>query len=145
MTVFLLAGLIPLGLAFEKTGAALYLSTTITTLMSGMLTPLIVFLIIGLLTSFFTLVISNVGATVLMIPLAMNMAFQSGADPRMAALLVAVAASNTFVLPTHQVNALIMRPGGYKVTDYVRAGFGMTLLFIFVVMFIMYFFYGISA
>ncbi len=145
MTVFLLAGLIPLGMAFEKTGAALYLSTTITTLMSGLLTPLIVFLVIGFLTSFFTLVISNVGATVLMIPLAMNMAVQGDADPRMAALLVAVAASNTFMLPTHQVNALIMRPGGYRVIDYVRAGSGMTLLFIFVVMFIMYFFYGISG
>jgi di/tricarboxylate transporter len=80
-----------------------------------------------------------------MIPLAMNMAVQANADPRMAALLVALAASNTFVLPTHQVNALIMRPGGYRVMDYVRAGSGMTMLFIFVVMFIMYFFYGISA
>jgi len=144
MTVFLLAGLIPLGLAFEKTGAALYLSTTITSLMSGLLTPLVVLFLIGLLTSFFTLVISNVGATVLMIPLAMNMAVQSGTDPRMAALLVAIAASNTFILPTHQVNALIMRPGGYRVMDYVRAGAGMTLLFIFVVMFIMCFFYGIT-
>ncbi len=145
MTVFLLAGLIPLGLAFEKTGAALYLSTAIVTLLKGALTPLILFLLIGCLTSFFTLVISNVGATVLMIPLAMNMAVQANADPRMAALLVALAASNTFVLPTHQVNALIMRPGGYRVMDYVRAGSGMTMLFIFVVMFIMYFFYGISA
>ncbi len=145
MTVFLLAGLIPLGLAFEKTGAALYLSTSIANLMQGFLTPLILFLLIGLLTSFFTLVISNVGATVLMIPLAMNMAVQSNADPRMAALLVAIAASNTFILPTHQVNALIMRPGGYKVRDYVRAGTGMTLLFILVVMFILYFFYGISS
>jgi len=80
-----------------------------------------------------------------LIPLAMDMAFQVGADPRMAALLVAVAASNTFILPTHQVNALIMRPDGYKVKDYVRAGSGMTLLYIFVVMTIMYFFYGISA
>ncbi|HGY11785.1 MAG TPA: SLC13 family permease, partial [Desulfobacterales bacterium] len=145
MTVFLLAGLIPLGIAFEKTGAALYLSTSIANLMQGALTPLILFLLIGFLTSFFTLVISNVGATVLMIPLAMNMAVQCNADPRMAALLVAVAASNTFILPTHQVNALIMRPGGYKVKDYVRAGSGMTLLYIGVVMTIMYFFYGISA
>lgn len=145
MTVFLLAGLIPLGLAFEKTGAALYLSTSITHLMPGLLTPFVVFLLIGFLTSFFTLVISNVGATVLMIPLAMNMALQCNADPRMAALLVAIAASNTFLLPTHQVNALIMRPGGYKVIDYVRAGAGMTFLFIGVVMFIMYFFYGIAA
>jgi len=145
MTVFLLAGLIPLGLAFEKTGAAHYLSTSIANLMQGFLTPLILFLLIGCLTSFFTLVISNVGATVLMIPLAMNMAVQSKTDPRMAALLEAVAASNTFILPTHQVNALIMRPGGYKVMDYVRAGTGMTFLFICVVMFIMYFFYGISG
>ena len=80
-----------------------------------------------------------------MIPLAMNMAAQSQADPRMAALLVAVAASNTFLLPTHQVNALIMRPGGYKVKDYVKAGVGMTLLFIIVVMAMLTFFYGISA
>lgn len=145
MTVFLLAGLIPLGLAFEKTGAALYLSTAIANLMQGALTPLILFLLIGFLTSFFTLVTSNVGATVLMIPLAMNMAVHCNADPRMAALLVAVAASNTFILPTHQVNALIMRPGGYKVKDYVRAGTGMTLLYIGVVMTILYFFYGISA
>ena len=145
MTVFLLAGLIPLGLAFEKTGAALYLSISITNIMQGALTPLIVFVLIGFLTSFFTLVTSNVGATVLMIPLAMNMAVQCNADPRMAALLVAIAASNTFILPTHQVTALIMRPGGYKVKDYVRAGTGMTFLYIGVVMTIMYFFYGISS
>ncbi|SDU53257.1 SLC13 family permease [Desulfobacula phenolica] len=145
MTVFLLAGLIPLGLAFERTGAAHYLSASIANLMQGALTPLVLFLLIGCLTSFFTLVISNVGATVLMIPLAMNMAVQCNADPRMAALMVAVAASNTFVLPTHQVNALIMRPGGYKVIDYVRAGAGMTVLFLGVVMFILYFFYGITG
>lgn len=145
MTVFLLAGLIPLGIAFEKTGAALYLASSFTHVLQNALTPFILFLLIGLLTSFFTLVISNVGATVLMIPLAMNLAVQCHADPRMAALLVAIAASNTFILPTHQVNALIMRPGGYKVKDYVKAGTGMTILFIIVVMTMMVFFYGIKA
>jgi Trk K+ transport system NAD-binding subunit len=145
MTVFLLAGLIPLGIAFEETGAARFLASFLAGLMQGQLTPITLFLLIGCLTSFFTLVTSNIGATVLMIPLAMNMAIPCGADPRMAALLVAVAASNTFILPTHQVNALIMRPGGYRVKDYVRAGSGMTLLYIAVVMVIMYFFYGIAA
>ncbi len=145
MTVFLLAGLIPLGIAFEKTGAALYLSSAITNTMQDALTPLTLFILIGGLTSIFTLVTSNIGATVLMIPLAMNMAVQYHADPRMAALLVAIAASNTFMLPTHQVNALILRPGGYKVFDYVRAGTGMTILFILVVIAILYFFYGINA
>lgn len=142
MTVFLLAGLIPLGIAFEKTGAANFIATTIMSSI-GTVSPIILLTVIGLLTSFFTLVASNVGATVLMVPLAMNMAASAGADPRMAALVVAVACSNTFVLPTHQVNALIMRPGGYKTADYFRAGSGMTVLYLLVMMSMIYFFYGI--
>jgi di/tricarboxylate transporter len=54
---------------------------------------------------------------------------------------VGIAASNTFVLPTHQVNALIMRPGGYKPSDYVKAGTGMTILYIAVVIAMLYFYY----
>ena len=144
MTVFLLAGLIPLGVAFEQTGAAALLAQGLANLMDKFLTPFTLFLLMGGLTSFFTLVISNVGATILMVPLAMNMAVQCGADPRIAALLVAVAASNTFILPTHQVNALIMRPGGYKVKDYVLAGSGMSILFIIVTLGILQLFYGMA-
>ncbi len=144
MTVFLLGGLIPLGIAFEKTGAAKLIAETI---MGGLgtVSPLILLTVIAILTSFFTLVASNVGATVLMVPLAMNMAGSAGADPRIAALVVAVACSNTFVLPTHQVNALIMRPGGYKTKDYFRAGAGMTVLYLVVMMAAIYVFYGISG
>jgi di/tricarboxylate transporter len=145
MTVFLLAGLIPLGIAFEKTGAAGFLASVLTLLLHDFLTPVTLFLLVGALTSAFTLFVSNIGATVLMIPLAMNMAVQCQADPRIAAMLVAIAASNTFILPTHQVNALIMRPGGYRVKDYVRAGTGMTIIFMAVVMFILWGFYGIAA
>ncbi|MCF8114482.1 MAG: anion permease, partial [Desulfotignum sp.] len=138
MTVFLLAGLIPLGIAFENTGAAGFLATSLTHLLHDFLNPVTLFLLVGALTSAFTLFVSNIGATVLMIPLAMNMAVQCQADPRMAAMLVAIAASNTFILPTHQVNALIMRPGGYQVKDYVRAGTGMTIIFMAVVMFMLW-------
>jgi len=142
MTVFLLGGLIPLGIAFEKTGAAKLIAETIMGAM-GTVSPLILLTVIGILTSFFTLVASNVGATVLMVPLAMNMAGTAGADPRIAALVVAVACSNTFILPTHQVNALIMRPGGYKTKDYFRAGAGMTILYLVVMMGSMVLFYGL--
>jgi len=142
MTVFLLAGLIPLGMAFEKTGTAKYIADSIMNSL-GTVSPLLLLTVIGLLTSFFTLVASNVGATVLMVPLAMNMAVNAGADPRMAALVVGIACSNTFVLPTHQVNALIMRPGGYRTIDYFRAGSGMTILYLIVMMASIYFFYGI--
>jgi di/tricarboxylate transporter len=140
MTVFLLGGLIPLGLAFQKTGAAEYIATTIITAIGSV--PTIVFLlVVGILTSFFTLVVSNVGATVLLVPLCMSMAVKTGADPKITAMVVALAASNTFVLPTHQVNALIMRPGGYKTIDYARAGAGMTVLFLIVLIGMLYLFY----
>jgi di/tricarboxylate transporter len=98
-------------------------------------------LIIGLLTSFFTLVVSNVGATVLLVPLAMTMAFEMGVDPRLAAMVVAISASNTFVLPTHQVNALVMRPGGYQTMDYVKTGTGMTIIFLVVLTMMLMLFY----
>jgi di/tricarboxylate transporter len=140
MTVFLLAGLIPLGLAFQKTGTAEYIATTIMNMIGDV--PVIVFLaVVGIMTSFFTLVVSNVGATVLLVPLAMTMAIRAGADPRLTALVVALSASNTFILPTHQVNALVMRPGGYKTVDYVKAGTGMTILFLVVMLTMLYLFY----
>ena len=142
MIVFLLGGLIPLGIAFEKTGAAKYIAETIMGSM-GTVAPIVLLSVIAILTSFFTLVASNVGATVLMVPLAMNMASTAGADPRIAALVVAIACSNTFILPTHQVNALIMRPGGYKTLDYFRAGSGMTILYLVVMMGSIALFFGI--
>ena len=142
MTVFLLGGLIPLGMAFENTGAAKFIADSIMGTL-GTPTPMLLMLVIALLTSFFTLVASNVGATVLLVPLAMNMAIRAGADPRIAALTVAVAASNTFVLPTHQVNALVMRPGGFRTIDYVRAGTGMTALYLVVMLGALVLFYGL--
>lgn len=127
-TVFLLSGLIPLGTAFEKTGAAAYIATYVLELV-GSPSPLLLMLVVSLLSAFFSLVASNVGAAVLMVPLAMNMAAAVGTDPVLAAMVVAISASNTFILPTHQVNALIMRPGGYRTRDYMKAGAGATVLF----------------
>jgi di/tricarboxylate transporter len=143
MTVFLLAGLIPLGIAFERTGTAAFIAEGILSFL-GQPSPIVLLTAVGLLTSFFTLVISNVGATVLLVPLCMNMAVMAGGDPRMAALVVGLSASNTFVLPTHQVNALIMRPGGYRTVDYTKAGVIMTVLFLAVELTILYYFYGIQ-
>lgn len=141
-TVFLLAGLIPLGTAFETTGTAAYIATKVLAAV-GSPGPMLLMLIISLLTAFFSLVASNVGATVLMVPLAMNMAASIGTNPIVAGLIVAVSASNTFVLPTHQVNALVMRPGGYKTKDYMRAGVGITLLYVCILMICVYFLFDI--
>jgi di/tricarboxylate transporter len=68
----------------------------------------------------------------------------AGGDPRMAALVVGLSASNTFVLPTHQVNALVMRPGGYRTVDYAKAGVVMTGIFLAVMLTVIYLFYGVQ-
>ncbi len=141
-TIFLLAGLIPLGSAFQASGAAAWIAAQVLSL-AGTPSPLLLFAIISCLTAFFSLVASNVGAAVLMIPLAMNMAVAANTDPVMAALVVAVSASNTFILPTHQVNALIMRPGNYKTWHYIKAGAGMTVVYTLVLLGCLRFFYGV--
>jgi di/tricarboxylate transporter len=85
---------------------------------------------VALLAGGFSLVMSNVGATVLLVPFAINLALATGADPAMFALTVAISTSNSFLIPTHQVNALIMGPGDYRVSDFLRAGSIMTVLFL---------------
>ncbi len=128
-TVFLLASLIPLGMAVESTGTAAWIADQTLSLLDGV--PIWgLQLAVAILATFFTLVMSNVGATVLLVPLAVNIAIGAGADPAVFALTVALATSNSFLLPTHQVNALIMGPAGYRVPDFIKAGGVMTLLFL---------------
>jgi len=143
-TVFLLAGLIPLGIATEKTGAAAWIAHSILDIV-GTVPPVVLLTVIAVLSTGFTLVISNVGATVLLVPLVLNMAMASGTDPRMAALVVGLATSNSFMLPTHQVNALYMGPGRYRSVDFMKAGGIMTVLFIVVLIAMLGLFYGIQG
>ena len=130
-TVFLLASLIPLGLAVESSGTAAWIADATLRLM-GDVPTWVLQAVIATLATFFTLVMSNVGATVLLVPLAVNIAIGAGADPAVFALTVAIATSNSFLIPTHQVNALIMGPGGYRVPDFLKAGGIMTVLFLIV-------------
>lgn len=130
-TVFLLASLIPLGIAVEQTGTAKWIADQ-TLLVVGDMPIWVIQAAMAILATFFTLVMSNVGATVLLVPLAVNIAIGVGANPALFALTVAIATSNSFLIPTHQVNALIMGPGGYRVPDFMRAGGVMTILFLIV-------------
>ena len=128
-TVFLLAGLIPLGQAFQETGTAAWVAQHTLHLLGKM--PLWVLqTALAVLATLLTQLMSNVGTTVLLVPLAVHIAVQVGANPAVFALTVALGTSNTFLLPTHQVNALVMGPGGYRVADYLRAGGMMTVLFL---------------
>jgi len=130
-TVFLLTGLIPLGLAFRDTGAAAYLAEHLLGVLGGA-DVTVILLAMGGLTTLFTLVSSNVAATLMLVPLFVDLARRIGIDPRPVAMLVALCAQNSFLLPTHQVNALLMGPGGYRTRDYLRMGSLTTVLFLLV-------------
>ena len=135
-TVFLLASLIPLGLAVETSGTAKWIAEQTLSVVGDM--PVwVIQAAVAALATFFTLVMSNVGATVLLVPLAVNIAIGVDASPAVFALTVAIATSNSFLIPTHQVNALIMGPAGYRVPDFMKAGGVMTLLFLVVMMIMM--------
>jgi di/tricarboxylate transporter len=131
-TVFLLAGLLPLGIAMERTGTAELIASQVIAFL-GQTHPIVLMYAIAVLATVFTLFMSNVAATVLLVPLVITIAPGLGISPGALAILVAVCASNSFVLPTHQVNALLMTAGGYGNHDYMRAGGPLTLLFIAVV------------
>lgn len=103
---------------------------------------MLLYLLVGLLATGFSLFMSNVAATVLLVPLAIALAGMAGIEPRPLALLVAICASNSFILPTHQVNALYMGPGGYRNRDYLKAGGVMSLLFLAVAIGIVYLCYA---
>jgi len=128
-TVFLLASLIPLGVAVQNTGTAAWIAHQVITLLDGW--PIWAIQAgIAVLATAFTLVMSNVGATVLLVPLAVSIAVAAGGNPAIFALTVAISTSNSFLIPTHQVNALIMGPAGYRVKDFLRSGGIMTVLFL---------------
>jgi di/tricarboxylate transporter len=135
-TVFLLASLIPLGTAVQRTGTADWIAQQVMALLQGW--PVWTLQVgVAILATVFTLIMSNVGATVLLVPLAISIAVASGGDPAIFAMTVAISTSNSFLIPTHQVNALIMGPGGYRVADFVRTGGIMTVLFLAVSMLMM--------
>jgi len=132
-TVFLLASLIPLGLAVETSGTAKWIAEQ-TLSVVGHMPAWVIQASVAILATFFSLVMSNVGATVLLVPLAINIAVGLDQNPALYALTVALATSNSFIIPTHQVNALIMGPAGYGVSDFMRAGGIMTVLFLVVML-----------
>ncbi|MGK2924029.1 MAG: SLC13 family permease [Lysobacterales bacterium] len=132
-TVFLLASLIPLGQAMERTGTAAWIAQEIMMIL-GDVPELAIQVALAVLATIFSLVMSNVGATTILVPIAVSIALATGANPTMYALIIALSTSNAFILPTHQVNALIMGPGGYRVADFIRAGTPMSLIFIVVML-----------
>lgn len=140
--IFLISGLIPIGIAMQESGAASFIAQSLVSGIAGA-HPFIILFVLGVLTTLFSLFMSNVAATVLMVPLVLEMAPSiAGLGSRMLVLQVGICAANSFILPTHHVNALLMTPGGYRVSDYLKAGGGLSLIFVSISSSMLYLFYG---
>ena len=127
--VFLLAGVIPLGIAMETSGAADLLAAFVVGTADAF--PLLVVLgVFYLLTAVLTNVISNNASVVLMVPVAVEAATSLGANAFSFVLAVTFAASTAFMTPVgYQTNLFVYGPGGYRFTDYIRVGGPPQLLF----------------
>jgi di/tricarboxylate transporter len=137
--IFLISGLIPIGIAMEQSGTARFIANNLVNVVGG-LPPFVILLVLGALTTVFSLFMSNVAATVLLVPLVLQISADiPGLTPEAMVLQVGVCAANSFVIPTHHVNALLMTPGGYKVSDYLRAGSILSVIFLLVCSSMIYF------
>ena len=133
-TVFLVAGMLPLGLAMELTGTAEFLAD----IMLGLFGPfgaLATLAGIYLLAALITQPMSNAAAIVLVVPIALNTAMGLGANYKTFTMAVVIGAATSFLSPVgHKANVLVFGPGGYKFTDYARVGAILTVLLLMVSM-----------
>jgi di/tricarboxylate transporter len=128
-TVFLMACLIPLGWAMDSSGAAAWVAGhSIERLPEGM-PPWLIELALALFTTAFSMVISHVGATIVLVPLAINLALAVGGNPTAFALIVALSASNNFVTASNPSVSMITGPAGYSARDMWRSGGPLTLVY----------------
>ena len=127
--IFLLAGILPLGIAMQKSGAAGYIAGNAVGMVGGM-GPVAVLAVVYLMTSVMTDTMSNNAAAVLLAPIAISTAEQIGVDPWPFLMAITFAASTGFSTPVgYQTNTMIYNPGGYKYTDFLRTGVPLSILF----------------
>ncbi|WP_174566985.1 SLC13 family permease [Rhodanobacter sp. B05] len=127
-TIFVTACLIPLGWSMDATGTAAWIAQEVLVHL-GSTAPWVLQLCLAVLTLLFSQMMSNVGATVMMVPIAISVAVATGGNPAAYALIVAVSSSNTFLLSAgHPALMMVTGPGGYKGKDFLRVGAPLTLV-----------------
>lgn len=135
--IFLIAGMLPLGIALQKTGAASYLAQEMVSLVGGW-GPLAVMAGLFILAALASQVMPNPAVAVLLAPIALNTASDLGISPFPLLMAVAVSASAAFLSPVgHSANIMVMGPGGYRFRDYIKVGFPLTVVVLLVVVLVM--------
>lgn len=127
--IILLAGVLPLGIALQKSGGADWVAQHALGWLSGY-GPLVTLAAIYLLTALMTEVMSNNAAAVLVVPIAISTAESMGVDSKPFLVAVAFAASTSFATPVgYQTNTMVYTAGGYRFSDFPKIGIPLNLLF----------------
>jgi len=135
--IFLIAGMLPLGIALQNTGAANMLADSIVFLVrpfgsTAVMAGLFILAALG------SQVMPNPAVAVLLAPIALNTAANLGISPYPLMMTIAISASAAFLSPVgHSANVLVMGPGGYKFSDYTRVGLPLTLILMLVVLLVL--------
>lgn len=139
--VFLIAGMLPLGSALDQTGAARLIADGVVALV-GPFGPKAVMLGLVALTFLATCFVPTAALVVLMAPIALSTAANMGLSPYGLMMAIAMAASASFMTPvSHPANILVMGPGAYRFTDYLKIGGLLTLVILVVLMVVLPFFW----
>ncbi len=135
--VFLIAGMLPLGVALQKSGAARFLTEGVVATVGG-LGPLWIVAALYLVTAFAAQVMPTAAVAILMAPIAFNTAQDLGLSPYALLMTVSLSASASFMSPVaHPANVLIMGPGGYRFADYIKVGLPLTVVCLVVVLLVL--------
>ncbi len=127
-SIFLIAGMLPLGIAMQSSGAAEFLAGGVIAVL-GPYGPWPVIAGLYACTALATLIMPNAALVLLMAPIALSAASDLGISPLAPVMAIAIAAAASFASPVaHPANVLVMGPGGYRFVDYVKLGLPLTLL-----------------
>ena len=135
--VFLIAGLLPLGIALDHTGTAKLIAEGVVTFV-GPFGPQAVMSGLVALTFLATCFVPTAALVVLMAPIVMNTSINMGLSPYAFMMAIAMAASASFMTPiSHPANILVMGPGGYRFLDYFKVGGLLTLVILVIIVFVL--------
>jgi di/tricarboxylate transporter len=135
--VFLIAGMLPLGIAMERTGAASFLAEQVVAVVGG-LGPSAIVISLFFLAALTSQVMPNPAVAVLLAPIAFSTATELGISPYALLMTVAISTSASFLSPVaHPANLLVLGPGGYRFTDYIKVGLPLTLVVLLTVLLVL--------
>jgi di/tricarboxylate transporter len=127
--IFLLAGVLPMGLALEQSGTTLWIADHVLQPLAGH-GPVILLAVFYLITAVLTEAMSNNAAAAILAPIAFTTAASLNLDPRPLLVAITFAASTSFATPIgYQTNTMVYSPGGYRFTDFTRVGVPLNLIF----------------